>query len=104
MMFRSSQWTNEGHPDGGVTQGRGFVISWQRGALVDAAGDRIEPNGAFVEDVIAAVMNRIEHYQETKFKCGDNDDALSHLAAAQDALRRRRSAREVRGIEGTHEV
>ena len=51
-------WTDsDGNPTGGVSSGRGFTISWQNGPL-GRGEDRVEPNGAFVEDVIAAVIGR----------------------------------------------
>jgi hypothetical protein len=42
-----------GNPGGGVTDGVGIHIEWQDGPL-GRGGDRSEPNGAFVEGVIAA--------------------------------------------------
>lgn len=52
----------DGNPAGGVSSGKGFVCSWQNGPL-GRGNDRREPNGAFVEDVIQAVIGRIEFYQ-----------------------------------------
>ena len=47
-------WSDkDGNPAGGVSSGRGFAISWQNGPLGRGV-ERREPNGAFVEDVIAA--------------------------------------------------
>ena len=56
------------NPAGGVSSGRGFAISWQNGPL-GRGNDRREPNGAFVEDVIQAVIGRISFYQKSKFQC-----------------------------------
>ena len=92
----------EGNPAGGHTHGRGFTIAWQDGPL-GRDGDRIEPNGAFVADVITAAIGRIEFYQDSQFNSGFNAEALYHLHAARNALRRRTRDREVRGVEGTHE-
>lgn len=92
----------DGRPSGGVTVGRGFTIAWQDGPL-GTGEDRIEPNGAFVEDVITAAIGRMEHYQASEFNCDLNAEALRHLVAARDALRSRTADREDRGVEGTHE-
>lgn len=100
--FLSEQWSDvNGNPAGGVTSGRGFTISWQNGPLGRGA-ERREPNGAFVEDVIAAAADRIRFYQSCKFACGDNAEALEHLEIAIKALKRRTQDRERREVEGTH--
>lgn len=90
-----------GNPAGGATSGRGFTIAWQDGPL-GSGPDRIEPNGAFVEDVITAAIGRLEFYQASRFNCETNARALDHLVAARDALRERTADREARGVEGTH--
>lgn len=91
-----------GRPAGGNTHGRGFDINWQHGPLM-VDGQRREPNGAFVEDVIAAAIGRIEFYQESEFHCLENAVALGHLKAAAEALAERTRDRERRGVEGTHQ-
>lgn len=100
--FFSEHWSDEnGNPAGGVTSGKGFTISWQNGPLGRDMARR-EPNGAFVEDVIAAAVDRIEFYQRSKFACEDNAEALQNLVAALIALQRRTRDREARAVEGTH--
>lgn len=94
---------DEGRPAGGETIGRGFSISWQNGALV-VDGERREPNGAFVEDVITAAIGRIEHYQSTQFACDENARALRHLIEARASLRERTASREQQGVEGTYQL
>lgn len=91
-----------GRPAGGVTVGRGFTIAWQNGPLVDASGQRQEPNGAFVEDVIRAAIGRIEHYESGQFACAENREALDHLTGALSALDQRTQRRMDQGVEGTH--
>lgn len=94
-----------GNPAGGITEGRGFVIGWQNGPLVNPeTGERMEPTGAFVEDVIKAAIGRIEAYQRTQFACPENAAALAYLRNALSALNERTRAREAQGVEGTHEV
>ena len=95
----------DGNPAGGVSSGRGFAISWQNGPL-GRGKDRKEPNGAFVEDVIQAVIGRMKFYQtasDGKFKCAENALALEGLEQAADALDFRTREREGRGVEGTHQ-
>lgn len=98
----SEHWldANE-NPAGGVSSGRGFTISWQNGPL-GVSGMRREPNGAFVEDVIQAVISRIEFYQLSRFWCEENADALGFLQEAARRLDDRTKNREARLVEGTH--
>lgn len=90
-------------PAGGLTEGRGFMIEWQNGPLA-VDGVRLEPNGAFVEDVIAAALGRIQHYQGSKFKCRENALAITKLEEALHWLDHRTRDRQARGVEGTHKV
>lgn len=96
----------QGNPAGGVVVGCGIIIQWQDGPL-GRDGDRIEPNGAFVEDVIEAARQRIEHYQEAqggKFRCRENAIAITKLDEALLWLNKRTADREARQVEGTHEA
>lgn len=102
--FFSEHWKDQDlNPTGGITSGRGFVISWQNGPL-GRDNERKEPNGAFVEDVIQAVIERIEHYQNSRFNCKENAEALHHLHEAARWLDERTKNREARQVEGTHKV
>lgn len=92
---------SDNNPAGGTTYGNGFAIGWQNGPL-GRDGDRIEPNGAFVEDVIAAAIDRIEFYQASRFNSGYNSRALEHLQGALVSLNARTADREARAVEGTH--
>lgn len=94
---------SNGNPAGGTTTGRGFQIEWQDGPLA-VDGQRREPNGAFVEDIIQAAVGRIQFYNETKFKCRENSLAITHLQEALHWLQHRTADREARGVEGTHAV
>ena len=103
--FSEHWFDGNGNPTGGVSTGRGFTISWQNGSLGKmGTSERHEPNGAFVEDVIQAVISRIEHYQKSKFHCQENEDALQHLRSAAMCLDKRTKDREQRLVEGTHAV
>ena len=94
---------DDGNPAGGSTYATGVRIIWQNGPL-GRGPDRKEPNGAFVEDVIRAAINRLEFYESSKFRCDENEKALQHLRAALAALEARTADREAMGVEGTHIV
>lgn len=92
-----------GNPAGGTVHGTGFCIAWQNGPL-GRGPERKEPNGAFVEDVIAAAESRLLFYQGTKFACSENASAITHLRAAIEILNVRTKDRERRGVEGLNEL
>lgn len=93
----------EGRPAGGFVVGTGIDIRWQEGPLREQGTDApAEPNGAFVETVIAAVVQRIEHYNEGQFRCRENSLAITHLEEALHWLNARTSRRLNAGTEGTH--
>lgn len=93
----------KGNPAGGTTTGTGLSISWQNGPL-GRDGDRLAPNGAFVEGVIAAAIDRIAYYQASKFNCRENALALTKLEEALHWLNARTQKREAQKVEGTHAV
>lgn len=102
--FKSEHWNDaNNNPAGGCTFGQGFTISWQNGPL-GRGNDRKEPNGAFVEDVIAAAIDRLEFYQASKFSSEANTETLRHLRAALEVQEARTREREARQVEGTHTV
>lgn len=93
---------DEGNPAGGQTLGMGIDIRWQDGPLA-VDGERREPNGAFVEGVIAAAIDRLECYQASKFQCRENALAITKLEEALHWLNHRTAERQRRGVEGTHQ-
>ena len=96
----------DGNPAGGVTEGLGINIHWQDGPLA-VSGERVQPNGAFVEGVIAAALDRIQHYQRVsggKFACRENALAITKLEEALHWMDHRTADRVERGVEGTHQV
>lgn len=102
MDYYEEHWSDDrDRPAGGVSSGRGFAISWQNGPL-GRDGDRVEPNGAFVEGVLAAVIGRLEFYQASEFACHENAAALANLRCAVGVLDERTKNREERQVEGTH--
>lgn len=93
---------DEGVPTGGTVRGVGILIDWQNGVL-GRDGDRVAPNGAFVEGVIEAAAQRLEFFQASRFKCTENEEAIVCLRRALDVLDSRTARRESAGTEGTHQ-
>jgi len=103
QSFESTNSVDEhGRPYGGFVRGKGLSIEWQKGPL-GRDEDRQEPNGTFVETVIAAAVQRIEFYNEGQFRCRENSLAITHLEEALHWLQARTNRRETAGVEGTHE-
>ena len=101
--FEAINNTDEnGNPTGGSAKGVGLDIQWQDGPL-GRGEDRQEPNGAFVETVIAVAEQRIQFYQDNGFACDENARAIEHLQFALKCLNARTARREREGTEGTHE-
>jgi hypothetical protein len=95
-----------GLPAGGNVTSIGLSIEWQKGPLGEDGPDRKEPNGAFVETVIAAALQRIEWYQtvnDGRFECTENIYAIMNLKDALHYLNKRTEDRQARGVEGTHQ-
>lgn len=102
-QIRSDHWNDaNGNPSGGSTFGNGFAISWQNGPL-GRGPDRKEPNGAFVEDIILAALDRIVYYQGSRFHSAHTSRAIVALRSALDELHARTADREIRAVEGTHQ-
>lgn len=96
------------NPAGGTSTGIGIMVKWQNGPLGKIGSpDRKEPNGAFVETVIAVAKNRLEYYQKEnrgKFYCGENAVAIEYLTKAMLVLQGRTQRRQMAGVEGTHDL
>lgn len=99
--YSAQNYSDEkGNPVGGWAEGKGFHIDWQNGPL-NVDGERLQPNGAFVEYVLKAVQQRIEFYQRSPFACTENAEAIEHIKRAVDSLNKRTSRRKSQGTEGT---
>ena len=61
-------------------------------------------NGVCNEDLINMVIDRLEHFQNSEFRCRENALAIAALEEALLWLRKRTMGREQRGVEGTHAV
>ena len=76
-------------------------IYWQNGPLDRKNGKR---NGAFVEDVLEIARRRLKFYQESRFNCAENAEAIEHIELALAAMTRRTADRQHRGVEGQNKV
>jgi len=90
---------HDGNPTGGGCRGVGIQIDWQDGPMAGQG-----QNGAFVEGVINAAINRLEFFQSSKFRCRENALALTKLQEAKHWLNARTADREAKGVEGTHQL
>lgn len=72
-------------------------IHFQEGAIQEHG-----VNGVMNEDLIAMIICRLEHFNQTEFRCKENSRAITKLEEALLWLRKRTMGREKRGVEGTH--
>lgn len=100
----SNRVDSDGNPSGGYFHSKGVVISWQNGPRLQEDGTLADPNGAFIEDAMYAALQRLEFFQDSKFKCRENALAITHLQEALHWLKARQVARSSRNVEGTHTV
>ena len=73
-------------------------IFWQDGIIQDG-----KQNGVFVEDVLEAARQRLQFFQQSKFRCRENAIALTHIETALAWLDFRTRGRLVQGVENTYE-
>lgn len=86
-----------------------LVINWQDGARgmdenPDGTPVLADPNGAFVEDVLWAALQRLEFFQESQYRCRENAIAITKIGEALFIMKDRQLSRSNRGVEGKHEV
>ena len=74
-------------------------IHFQEGPIKEAG-----VNGVMNEDLIAMVICRLEHFNQSEFRCRENSMAITKLEEALLWLRKRTMGRENRGVEGSHKV
>lgn len=95
QKYQASNILNEyGLPSGGSAKGLGFEINWQNGPLKEG-----EENGAFVQTIIDVLIERMEFFQESKFKCRENSLAITKLQEALHWLDARSNRRKLEGVE-----
>lgn len=61
-------------------------------------------NGCHNEDLIAIVIDRLQHLNQGQFACRENSIAITKLEEALMWLRKRTDDRVKRGVEGTNQV
>lgn len=88
-----------------------MMIQWQNGPRGPVTADQkvgpdglLPPNGAFVEDVIWAAIQRLEFFNGSKYRCRENSLAITKLEEALFILKDRQLLRSARNVEGKHEV
>lgn len=74
-------------------------IHFQEGPIKEAG-----LNGIMNEDLLHMVRLRLEGFQNSEFKCEENQVALDHVVKALESLESRTKKRVDRGVEGTHVV
>lgn len=74
-------------------------VNFQEGAIKEHG-----VNGVNNEDLIAMVICRLEGFQNSEFKCRENEIAITRLEETLMWLRKRTQGRENRNVEGTHIV
>lgn len=75
------------------------AIHFQEGPIKDCG-----VNGVAIEDLIAMCVDRLQHFQDSKFNCRENAMAITKLEESLMWLRKRTLDREAKGIEGTNIV
>lgn len=70
-------------------------VSFQNGPIKEGYA-----NGVQNEDLLAIVIDRLQHFQKGQFACGENASALLKLQEALHWLDHRTADRKKRGVEG----
>lgn len=88
-----------GRPD--VPSASAFLtkVTFQKGPIKENG-----VNGCCNEDLIAMVIDRLNSFQESPYKCRENALAVTKLEEALHWLGHRTSNREKRGVEGTNVI
>lgn len=73
------------------------AIHFQEGPIKEAG-----VNGVANEDLISMIICRLEHFNQSEYRCRENSMAITKLEEALLWLRKRTMGREKRGVEGTH--
>ena len=92
----------QGRPAGGASSTIGTCINW-RSVPLGYGDDRKPVNGAFVEDIIDIVIDRIQFYETAgggRFSRPENKEAIDYLQKANAALDRRTERRGAAGTGG----
>lgn len=74
-------------------------IDFQNGPIKEAG-----VNGCHNEDLLVIVIDRLQAFQNSEFKCRENAIALTKIEEALLWLNKRTQDRVKRNVEGTHQV
>jgi hypothetical protein len=72
------------------------VLDFQDGPISESG-----VNGLMNEELLAIIVDRLEHFQEGEFRCRENALAITKIEEAMHWLRHRTEGRKARGVEGT---
>lgn len=61
-------------------------------------------NGVTMESLLVIIADRLKAFQNSKFACGENEQALMNVTDALDILNHRTRKRIERGVEGKNVV
>lgn len=75
------------------------AISFQQGPIKESG-----VNGVMDENLLAIVADRLKHFQISEFASRENSMAIQHIEEALMWLKKRTDERDLRGVEGTHNV
>ena len=94
----------------GDTEFPALIVNWQDGPRgtdqtnPDGSPVLADPNGAFIEDVLWAALQRLEFFQDSKYRDRGNALAITYIEGALQAMKDRQLERSHRNVEGKHEV
>jgi len=101
----SNSMDENANPTSGYAHGVGMCIAWQDGPRGKNPDGTLGPaTGAFVEDALVAAAQRLAYFQQSKYACDENAQALQHINDAIDILHSRAEKRAARGALGQHTV
>ena len=75
------------------------LIDFQEGPVKE-----VGVNGIHNEDLIAIVIERLKYFQNTDFKCRENEKAIEKLEECLMWLRKRTLNRQQRNVDGTSNI
>lgn len=73
-------------------------INFQKGPVKE-----VGLNGCFIPDLLQIVINELQQFQNSDYRCTENTLAIKHLYQAVGFLRKRTEGRRERGVLGTYE-
>ena len=76
------------------------TVTFQHGPISSYNG----LNGCFNEDLMLMTIDRLEHFQNSQFKCEENAKAIEYLKLAIQSMNARTKRRLRAGIEGTYKT